>query len=450
MAQEKDFYIATQRFGIGVSASQMQAISDPRGWLMEQVRAPQLSSPDFNGLKHSSHYANEIINMAMGKARKSNPERVKQIRNNHTQAFIREMDARLRHAVHSPVPFQERLVLFWSNHFTVSLGKPLLAGLFGPYEREAIRPHVTGNFLDMLVAVSKHPAMLAYLDNAQSTGPNSEFGRRKEKGLNENLAREILELHTLGVNGGYNQQDVTSFAKVITGWTINPGIVPGVKAGTFVFAENRHEPGPQTILGKVYAQGGEAQGLAVLRDLAIHPSTARHLATKLARHFVADEPPARAVETLERAYLQSGGDLKKVYAALVDLPEAWSGEHIKIKSNYDLIVSALRLCEDTPESEIPWCLQSLRYLGNIPFGAPSPAGYPDIARDIAGPDVLIRRVEWAQTASRRLGTRYDISGLSRIAVGPELHHALSGTLDDVRQPREKLAILLGSPMFQRR
>ena len=202
---------------------------------------------------------------------------------------------------------------FWSNHFAVSADKQPLAAVAGLYEQEAIRPHVTGNFYDLLLAVERHPAMILYLDNQTSMGPARpprRFVRRnrgRELGLNENLAREILELHTLGVDGGYTQADVTEFAKVLTGWSIGGTLGeargplarlvadPG-RPGEFHFRAQMHEPGDKTIVGKRYRERGAEEGEDVLRALALHPSTARHLATKLARHFVADDPPPKLVE----------------------------------------------------------------------------------------------------------------------------------------------------------
>ena len=248
--------------------------------------------------------------------------------------------ARAQSAALTARPFGERLVHFWSNHFAVSADKGAIFGLAGTLENEAIRPHVNGRFVELLTAVEKHPAMIAFLDNQFSVGADSEAARfaaqrnaKRPFGINENLAREILELHTLGVDGGYTQQDVTSFAQIITGWSIGggKGRLAGGETGRFYFRDNLHEPGPKRFLGRVYAQDGYAQGEAVLADLAHHPSTAHFIATKLARHFIADDPPAAAVERLARAYLKSGGELPQVYAALIESPEAWEREHEQVQ-----------------------------------------------------------------------------------------------------------------------
>ncbi len=208
------------------------------------------------------------------------------------KTFRAEALARLQRGMIADCGFVERLVVFWSNHFCISANKGGLARMWaGSFEREAIRPHVLGRFGDMLKAVEQHPAMLFFLDNQQSLGPESRAGVNRKRGLNENLAREILELHTLGVGGGYSQDDVTSLARIITGWTFAGRQGQLGAPGSFVFNANAHQPGAQRLLGKIYENNGVAQGEAALADIARHPSTAKFIATKFARHFVADDPP---------------------------------------------------------------------------------------------------------------------------------------------------------------
>src|ERR1700722_17302514 len=225
------------------------------------------------------------------------------------QIFLAEAKARFDRALAADTGFVERLVWFWSIHFCVSADK--VRPFAGAFEREAIRPHVLGHFADMLLAVESHPAMLAYLDNQGSIGPDSIAGQNQHRGLNENLAREIMELHTLGVRTGYSQTDVTNFAKVITGWTIFPARNPD-SGGEFNFNPRMHEPGVQTVAGHTYGAMGFDQGTAVLLDLARNPATATHIATKFARHFVADDPPRQLVEALRTSFLKSGGNLKEL------------------------------------------------------------------------------------------------------------------------------------------
>ena len=253
--------------------------------------------------------------------------------------FLAEAKARVDAAVNAEIGFAERLVWFWSNHFCVNADKTVMAG---GYEREVIRPHVLGRFADMLLAAESHPAMLLYLDNAQSIGPNSVAGINRDKGLNENLAREVLELHTLGVRSVYTQDDVTNFAKVLTGWTILPTASNPDHGGEFVYMKRAHEPGELTVIGHDYPDAGAEQGRAVLADLARHPATAKRVATKLARHFVADDPPPRLVERLSKRFLDTEGDLKEISKALIEAPEAWAAEQAKIKRPAEWIVAALR------------------------------------------------------------------------------------------------------------
>lgn len=383
------------------------------------------------------------------------------------QAYVTEMQARMAHGVATDTPLLERMVLFWSNHFSVSRDKARLVGVVGAYEREVIRAHVTGRFADMLVAATRHPAMLFYLDNQQSIGPGSRQAisatekpkakKPKSVGLNENLAREILELHTLGVDGGYTQADVTSFAKVITGWTVTP---PNAPMRGFMFQPKQHEPGAQTVLGVRYGQSGEDQGLAVLDALARHPSTARHIARKLARHFIADQPSQASVDALAQSFQQSGGDLKAVYRTLIALPEAWQMQRPKIRSSYELILASLRatgmpkerapaLKKDKSVRQ-PWLLQSFEFLGQAPFSAGSPAGFSDLMADVAGPEAMLRRAEWAQMAARVLPMPQDVKALAEAVIGPVMSDTTRQAIAGAADARTQLALLIASPEFQRR
>src|SRR5215472_15699586 len=251
------------------------------------------------------------------------------------QIFLNEARARVDAATKAEIDFVERLVWFWSNHFCVNADATVMAG---GYEREAIRPHVLGRFSDMLLAVEGHPAMLLYLNNEQSIGPGSVAGVNRDRGLNENLAREILELHTLGVRTVYAQTDVTNFAKVLTGWTILPTATNPDHGGEFAFLGRAHEPGPQTMIGNVYREGGVEQGRAVLADLARHPATAKHVAAKLARHFIADDPPDALVQRLAKRFLDTDGNLKELAKTLVTAPEAWDPTRAKLKRPSEWIV----------------------------------------------------------------------------------------------------------------
>ncbi len=370
--------------------------------------------------------------------------------------------ARATAALVTPAPFVERLVHFWANHFAVSADKLEVIGLSGTLEFEAIRPHVLGRFADMLGAVERHPAMLLYLDQAQSIGPASPLGSRvaargqRKLGLNENLAREIMELHTLGVRSVYSQADVTEFARAMTGWTV-AGLANGPiarfagttgEAGSFVFAPPLHEPGDRMILGKRYAQGGEAQAQAVLSDLAVHPATARHVATKLARHFGGDTPPPAMVARLEAAFLRSGGDLPTVYRAIVASPEAWTTQPVKFRTPWEWSIASLRAMgyRETPAGPTVGLLSQL---GQPTWRPGSPAGYDDIAGSWAGPDAVLRRVE----AAERLASRaplVDARALAPRLFPAALLPATAQAIGRAESPGQALALLLVSPDMMRR
>lgn len=378
--------------------------------------------------------------------------------------YMTAAGARAQVAVASDTPFVERMVHFWSNHFAVSADKVTMIGLAGAFEFDAIRPHVLGKFRDMLQAVERHPAMLLYLDQAQSVGPGSIAGQLAARrggpqrvGLNENLAREILELHTLGVRTGYSQADVTEFARAMTGWSV-AGITRGPaarfaglegEAGRFVFAERIHEPGSRTILGKRYDQQGERQAAAVLDDLAVHPATAKHIATKLARHFAGDEPPASLVRTLEAAFLKSGGDLPTLYRVLIEAPEAWVDRPVKFRTPWEWSIAAMR---GLGTREIPGeaVLGLMNQLGQPVWRPGSPAGFDDIAASWAGPDAVMRRVEAAERMAAR--TRDTIDARTRAAT--LFPGALSATTQQAIARAESasqgVALMLVAPEFMRR
>jgi uncharacterized protein (DUF1800 family) len=300
----------------------------------------------------------------------------------------------------------------------------------------------------MLGAVIRHPAMLSYLDNLLSFGPNSRAGRTTGRGLNENLARELLELHTLDVDGGYNQADVTELAKILTGWSI--GRAKSDEAGTFVFHDVAHEPGPKTLLGVRFEEAGIEEGERALDLLAAHPATARHVATKLARHFVADEPPADAVAHLESVFRDSGGDLAAVSRALLALDAAWAEPLAKVKTPIEFTVSALRALGGNREIEAKKLLGSLRLMGQVPFNAPSPAGWPDRASDWASPQALMERAEWSMTVAQKAAGAVDPALLLAGTIGPVAPEDTKIAITRAPDRIEAIAMLLASPEFQRR
>jgi uncharacterized protein (DUF1800 family) len=374
--------------------------------------------------------------------------------------YLQQTRVRYNNAADTSHPFHERLVHFWSNHFAISADKQPVPALAGLFENEAIRPNVSGKFADLLIAVEQHPAMIVYLDNQRSIGPNSKLGLRanrrrsdQEFGLNENLAREILELHTLGVDGGYSQEDVTTLAKVITGWSIGGAGENGRFAdgtpGKFEFREIIHEPGSQQILGQKYSQPGVKQGEAVLRDLATHPATAKFLATKLARHFVADEPPAGLVEKLSRVYLESGGELGAVYEALILAEEPWQKLQAKYKTPHDFVISTLRAFDHVPEDG-RLTVAALDLMGQTPWRPGSPEGWPDTAEQWGGADALYKRVEWSNTVARVVGSRANPLQLADAVLGNALSDSTRRAVSRAESPVQGLTLLLASPDFQRR
>ncbi|HTH17364.1 MAG TPA: DUF1800 domain-containing protein [Magnetospirillum sp.] len=424
-----DALTALSRFGMGASTDERNsAAADPRGWMLEQLGRPD-GAP---GLGDFPPSAGQLLRVLEARKDKDTGAR-KQLH----QDYLAEAAARTRAGALTTTPVRERLVRFWSNHFTVSVQRPVLFPLAGSFEREAIRPYVTGRFADMLKAVARHPAMLLYLDNAQSVGPESAAGQRRGKGLNENLARELMELHTLGVDGGYSQADVEQLARVLTGWTVDR------REGGFRFAPRLHEPGPKLVLATAITDDGEAEGDRVLDMLAHHPATARHVATKLARHFVADDPPPDLVEALARHFLDNGGDLHAVTAELVRRPEPWARPRAKMRSPDDYLCAVLRGFDGAADLPDKALVGTLSVMGQAPWSAPSPAGWPDRSEAWAAPESLMLRLEWARKAAHQLARRGVPDDLP---VGA----ATRALMAEAGNRAEALFLALASPDFQRR
>jgi uncharacterized protein (DUF1800 family) len=363
--------------------------------------------------------------------------------------FRAEVEARFRQLTASDTGLLERLVLFWSNHFALSLakGQPLRV-MIGACEREAIRPHVLGKFADMLRAVEQHPAMLIYLDNQQSIGPNSRAGQNNHRGLNENLAREILELHTLGVDGGYSQSDVTSLARIITGWTFVQPDDDALYGGRFTFAPVRHEPGDHRLLDKVYDEGGLEQGEAALTDLAHHPSTAHHIAVKLSRHFVADEPPPALVERLAKTFVDTQGDLAAVTAALIESKEAWESGANKMRTPQEFVIAAYRATNRTVDA--PQIVGILNALGQPLWYPPGPNGFPDTVAAWASPEGMRARLDVAAQLGRQASPTINPNEVLDAVVGAAASSDTRSAVERAESRPQGLALLFMSPEFQRR
>jgi uncharacterized protein (DUF1800 family) len=475
--------IAANRFGLGARPGEIDRIAaDPRGALRAQLTGPAPLLDDAS-LPASADVIERAAQLRLERKefkRRSAGDAVGDAANDApndaaTQTALQKLPAllrpiyiddavaRVRAGVTTERPMLERLVHFWSNHFAVSVDKQAVLGIAGAFEREAIRPHVLGSFQDLLLAVEQHPAMLLYLDNAQSVGPNSDAARRLSRrgfgfsaqrqkiGINENLAREILELHTLGVNGGYTQADVTEFARVISGWSIGggQGRLRGGEPGRYYFRESLHEPGTRHLLGRSYRDSGHAQGVAVLQDLAASPATAQHLATKLCRHFIADEPPPAAVDRLARVFLANSGDLPSVYRALIDAPEAWSAPLSKYKTPSDYIYSSWRALQ-LPVPDGPKAVAPFELLGQRNFSPGSPAGWPDRAADWDGSASLLKRLEWADQLGQRIGTRIAAAELAPQALGATLGDHTRVAIARAESGAQALTLLMASPEFMRR
>lgn len=366
------------------------------------------------------------------------------------KTFRAEALARLQRATLAECGFTERLVVFWSNHFCISASKGELARIWaGAFEREAIRPHVLGRFADMLKAVEQHPAMLFFLDNQQSLGPDSRAGQNRKRGLNENLAREIMELHTLGVGGGYTQDDVTSLARIITGWTFAGRQAQLGVPGSFVFNVNAHQPGPQMLLGKSYEATGLAQGEAALADIARHPSTANFVATKFARHFVADDPPPVLVARLRDVFVKTDGDLKAMATTLVDSDEAWRAPLTKMRSPYDFLVASGRLLARVPEDPGGY-INNLNLLGQPLWSPAGPNGFPDTSAAWAAPEGIKLRLDIAAQMGARLGNNIDPLDLLEFAAADAASIETRRTIERAESRQQALALLLMSPEMQRR
>jgi len=452
--------IALNRFGLGARPDEPPP-ADARAWLLSQFALYDPLPPSWRAQPRTAATVQKLRDQqqSIRQATDAGKQAARQAyRRAAREDYLGAVGARVNAALSAPAPFVERLVHFWANHFAVSVDKTGILGVAGALEADAIRPHVLGRFEDMLLAATRHPAMLLFLDQAGSIGPDSPAARGiatrapdRRRGLNENLAREILELHTLGVRSGYTQADVTEFARALTGWTVSglQGLEPASEEGTFAYRPARHEPGARTLLGRTYGASGELQARAILQDLAVAPATGRHLATKLARHFVADDPPPALVQRLASAFERSGGDLPAVYRELVRAPEAWNDGPAKFKSPWDWGVSALRAL-GTRELPPLQAAGLMNQLGQPVWRPGSPAGWDDVAAAWAAPDALVRRVEVAQRMAAQAGDRVDARALGPRVLPGSLGDATASAVSRSESPAGALALLLVSPEFLRR
>jgi len=469
----KEAALALHRFGFAPRAGSIAAIaSDPRGAIIADLDRPgagQIAARDLltSGGANRAVFEYNAERTAAARLERNRQEAAQRSMENSAsenpagkpqsptpqsedeavalprQIFLNEAQLRFDAAVDAEIGFVERLVWFWSNHFCINTQATVMAGA---YEREVIRTHVLDRFADMLLAAEGHPAMLLYLDNALSMGPNSVAGINRDKGLNENLARETLELHTLGVRTVYTQDDVINFAKVITGWTILPTASNPEHGGEFVFNPRMHEPGSQVVVGRAYADTGVEQGRTVLLDLARHPATARHVATKLVHHFIADEAPPELIDRLTRCFVETDGDLKELAKCLVRAPESWAPERAKVKRPGEWIVAALRATG--LRGSILRITAGLALLGEPLWQPPAPKGFADENAVWLGG--LGQRLSIANTFAARVGQRIDPQAAADAVLGPLLSSPTREAIAAAESKPQALTLLLMAPEFQRR
>jgi uncharacterized protein (DUF1800 family) len=465
--------LGLHRFGFGPVGDAIAAMAaDPRGALLADLERPGAGRLDAPNLMSSSEAARQVFDFraerraeqklatrqqkqATASGEAQDPSQMAKLPGVESSApaskpplpqriILSEAKARFDAAADAEIGLVERLVWFWSNHFCVSADKD--AAMVGAYEREAIRPHVLGRFADLLQAVESHPAMLLYLDNVQSMGADSIAGINQDKELNENLARETLELHTLGVRSGYSQADVTNFAKVLTGWTwLRPE--EAIHGGEFVFVKRLHEPGDQVVLGKSYAKGGLDQGRAVLADLARHPATAQHIGEKLARHFVADDPPPALVAKLAKTFLDTDGDLKQVARTLVTAEQSWTTPRQKLKPSAEWIAGVIRLSGTVADIPIGRIMNAQVALGAPLWRPPAPNGYSD--NEAAWIDGVPRRIDIATEFAGRASRAEPLEVLES-GLGPLASTQTRETIARAESRGQGLALLVMSPEFLRR
>ncbi|MDP7591127.1 MAG: DUF1800 domain-containing protein [Litorilituus sp.] len=445
--------IAVNRFGYGARGDELeQAKKDPKGWIKSQLLPISFSASIGNSsdvfIEHAKYLKQKKQFKKQGKKQISqkNTKKFNESKN-YSRNLLRNLTSdTLKQAIHSSHSISWRLLDFFSNHFSVSANGRLMVGLSATLEREAIAPNLLGQFEEMLLAVEQHPAMLFYLNNEKSFGPNSRMAKKRNKGLNENLAREILELHTLGVNGIYKQADVIELAKAITGWSVkNP---QKERSGGFIFRGYGHEPGIRTLLGKRYSQKGIAQGRQMLKDLAIHPDTAKYICYKLAHHFVAESPSQALLDAMVGTWLESKGNIKQVMVTMFDVDEAWLDTPQKFKTPREFVISSFRALE-IKKTNKKALLNSLATLGQQPFNAGSPAGFSDDVDDWLGASALMFRIDWASMVS---GYRKNINAekVMSVALGENVSEHTFQSVMRAESRQQSLTLLLMSPEFQRR
>ncbi|GGY55679.1 DUF1800 domain-containing protein [Parvularcula lutaonensis] len=452
----KAAFIAAHRFGLGPRPGELKTIAkDPQGWVAAQI-GPVPLPKSFERFPSSEEITTKL-SLSGQETRKTFKQELRK------QQRAEDLET-MRVKVTTNRPFAERMVAFWANHFSVTAGRAMTKDLVHAYEREAIRPYVFGSFNELAFSAITHPGMVEYLDNGNSFGPNSPIGKRRKAKINENLARETLELYTLGVNGGYTQEDVEELAKILTGWGLMSPQMARVKnrfADKFPNQEFSrrigygeyfplvHEPGPKTVLGKTYEEEGPQELRRVVDDLAAHPSTATFIATKLCRHFVDDNPPLIAVNKIANVFMQTNGDLAQVSLALVQLEEAWLEPLPKAKSPHDFAVATFRALQ-ADNAEAPILLPGMNIMGQKLHSAPSPQGWPDEETAWFNPASLMRRIEWSRQISKKLGKGWNPRNVLEQTIGPVASEEIRQVVRGAPSSTDAIAFVLASREFQRR
>jgi len=467
--------LAANRFGLGARPGELVDIAhDPKGWVLAQLEAAPDDASSLRGLPGTSDYLARFSRFRLDHRRAR--ERIARGEPDTGAALPTlverfgadkqaEIGQRARQQCLTQTPVVERLTMFWSNHFTVSGDGGSVQLLPGAFEREAIRPHIGDDFATLLLAAEQHPAMLLYLDNAKSIGPDSRLGQRrnarqrrataKPAGLNENLAREIMELHTLSVDGDYRQHDVIELAQGLTGWRTRLEVpdapsakgMPTLTPYGSVFQQIAHQPGPRTLLDTRFGEPGAEQGRAMLRFLARQDDTSTFIARKLVRHFVADTPSGELVAQLARTFRQTNGQLSAVYRALFSHDAAWQDSTRKFRRPEEFLIALYRALAIAPaQGETAWG-QQLRLLGQPPFRPGGPDGWGDTSADWIGADALWKRLLIAQRHTDRLPTTRDPMELAQDSLGPWLG-ADTAVAVSLAPRSQAIAIVFASPEFQ--
>lgn len=444
--------IACQRFGLGPLPGEIAAIqTDPQHWLLAQIS--QRPAVEFDPLLPDSaavlrahwHYQQ---NKKQFKQQPADMQSAMKVPKSPGRNFYKQFNAdALQRESQARNSFSWRCLDFFANHFSVSAQGSLMTGLAATLAREAIAPNLFAHFEDLLIAVCQHPAMLIYLNNENSIGPDSRAAK-KNRGLNENLAREIMELHTLGVDGGYQQQDVRELAMAITGWTVVKS--DKVARAGFTYRASAHQPGTRTLMHKHYPQTGRTQGEQMLKDLANHPNTARFICAKIVRHFISDHPPHALVDHLQQQWLASQGDLSRVFSALVTHPLSWQVSAQKYKTAHEFVLSTQRALGGNALSAVQ-LQRALVQLGQAPYKAGSPAGFSDLAEDWDGASALLARINWITqlTANKRVA-KVDLASLINNTFGDSLSTHSHESIIRAESRQQALTLLLLSPEFLRR